>query len=451
MDIIETSCANNVGLDAVRDSLRQSLGTLPHVRDELPTSFFAVKEHLEKLDADYLPFTAYEELCRDKGVDTSASQELLIGFLHDLGTVLCFRTDRRLRDTNILNPSWVTGGVYRLLNSHAAAQEKGLLRWPVIDGILDDDRYQPDKRQFIVEMMKKFELCYESDDIFLIPDLLTKEEPDTGAWEDTLDFTVRYGVLPSSIIGRLVVRLHPMISQGTVWRTGVVLRLDGNRALVKADREDATLVIRVAGPANGRRGLLTAIRAELRKIEKTIPGLAGEEQVPVAGHPGVWVPYKHLLNLESVGRDTVVPQGLVEEFPIARLLDGIETKADRRPTRGTPGSGLPTAAGELPEAAERPEDTKGRFRFLGLPKFGGIIALSASSSRCSARWSAISPSVAMNVNATRPTTPPRRRPPPRPVPRRAEAGSGLRRRTPRRPPQRAVAGAFCAPGWDSGA
>jgi internalin A len=306
------------------------------VRDLLPSSFFTVKEHLERLEqleVNYLPFADYEWLCREHGINTTGAQELLIGFLHDLGTVLCFRNDPRLRDTNILSPRWVTGGVYRLLNSNQAAQEKGLLTWRKIDTILESDDYPPEKRPFIIEMMKKFELCYESDDVFLVPDLLTKEEPDTGSWEESLRYAVRYDVLPYSIIGRLVVRMHRLISKGTVWRTGVVLTMDNNRALVKADREEALLTIRISGPARGRRGLLTAIRAELRAIERTIPGLTGEEQVPVPGHPNVWVPYSHLLNLESVGKEMVIPQGLVDEFRISKLLDGIEDKTDRARTR----------------------------------------------------------------------------------------------------------------------
>jgi len=332
VDIIETSCLGNVGIDAVRRSLAQTIGNLAHVRDQLPSSFFTVKEHLEQLDVNYLPFADYERLCREHGINTTGAQEQLIGFLHDLGTVLCFRNDPRLSDTNILSPSWVTGGVYRLLNSYLAAQLKGLLTWCAIDTILDSDDYPPEKRQFIIEMMKKFELCYESDPVFLVPDLLTKEEPDTGSWEESLRFAVRYDVLPSSIIGRLVVRMHRLISKGTVWRTGMVLTMDENRALVKADREDALLTIRVSGAPRGRRGLLTAIRAQLRAIERTIPGLTGEEQVPVPGHPNVWVPYSHLLNLESAGKETVIPQGLVDEFRISELLDGIEARTDRART-----------------------------------------------------------------------------------------------------------------------
>lgn len=329
--ILPISCKTGEGIDAVKDALKSSLAQMPHVRDLLPAAFFSIKRELEQSDADYLPFDDYERLCREHGIDDLRGQESLVGFLHDLGTVLCFRDDPRLSDTNILNPDWVTGGVYRLLNSHLAAQRKGLLRWEDVDEILRSADYPSERRAFILDMMRRFELCFESDGIYLIPDLLTKQEPDTGSWDDALRFEVKYDVLPSSVISRLIVRMHRGISQETVWRTGLVLAIDGNRGLVKGDREDAVVRIAVTGPAGGRRGLLTAIRAELRAITAGIPGLSGEERVPVPGHLGVWVPYEHLLELEAAGRDFVVPQGLTEDYRISELLAGIESRSERSP------------------------------------------------------------------------------------------------------------------------
>ena len=131
------------------------------------------------------------------------------------------------------------------------------------------------------------------------------------------------------MLSRLIVRMHSTISKSTVWRNGLVLAMDGNRAVVKGDREDAVIRIAVDGPASGRRGLLMAIRRELRSIAETIPGLVGEERVPVPGHPGVFVPYAHLLRLEAARHETVVPQGLVERFSIRELLAGVEVPSAR--------------------------------------------------------------------------------------------------------------------------
>jgi small GTP-binding protein len=324
--ILPASCCTGTGIATVREMLVDVVASMDHVHDLLPGSFFDIKNELEQLEENYLPFTEYQALCRRHNVSSQVTQELLVKFLHDLGTVVCFRDDPRLSDTNILNPAWVTGGVYKILNAHLSAQRKGLLSWTHINQILAHDDYPPERRQFIVDMMKRFELCYESEGVFLVPDLLTKEEPDTGSWAGALEFEISYDVLPTSILSRLMVRMHSVISKSTVWRTGVVFAVDHNRALVKADLEDAVIKISVAGPENGRRGLLTAIRTELRGIEKTIPGLAGEERVPVPGRPGIWVPYQHLIELEAAGRREVVPQGLSEDFDISDLLAGVETR-----------------------------------------------------------------------------------------------------------------------------
>lgn len=337
IDIASTSCLEAAGIDELRKTITAAVAEMPHVHDLLPEQFFAVKESLEEMEVDYLPFEQFEELCRHNAILAKESQELLIGFLHDLGTVLCFRDDPRLASTNILNPAWVTGGVYRILNSNLAAQRKGLLRSEDINDILGSAEYPRERRFFIIDMMKKFELCFEADGIFLIPDLLTKEEPYTGSWDGALEFAVKYDVLPSSVMSRLIVRMNAMIYRGTVWRTGVVLMLDQNRALVKADREDALITIHLIGVAPGRRGLLTSIRSVVRSITDTIPGLGSEELVSVPRYPGVTVPYGHLIELEAAGRTVVVPQGLTHDVKIRELLDGVEApdeRADRAETAG---------------------------------------------------------------------------------------------------------------------
>jgi small GTP-binding protein len=322
--VLPVSCRSGAGVEEVRQRVAQTVDALPHVRDALPHGFFAVKDELAALDVNYLGYDEYTGICARHDVLEPPAQEQLVGFLHDLGSVLCFRDDPRLSDTNILNPTWVTGGVYRLLNSNLAAQRKGLLRWADVDAILDDPDYPPQRRQFIVDVMKRFELCYEADGTFLVPDLLTKEEPDTGSWDDALHFEIAYDILPTSVISRLIVRMRSLISRETVWRTGFVARMDRSRALIRGDREDAVVTVDVTGPPEGRRGILTMIRGELRAITATIPGLTCQERVPVPGYPGVWVPYDHLLNLEAAGRRTVVPQGLTIEFPVRELLAGVD-------------------------------------------------------------------------------------------------------------------------------
>ncbi|MEA3281799.1 MAG: COR domain-containing protein [Euryarchaeota archaeon] len=204
-EIVEVSCKEGDGCAELKDIIAREVGLLEHVHDPLLTTWSAVKNRLEGMEEDYIPYQEYLGMCQTEGVTDDLSQRTLIGILHDLGIVLNFRDDPRLEDTNILNPEWVTNGVYNILNSKELLQMGGILKRETLNRILDAPGYPRDKqRMFIMDMMRKFKLCFDFDDFpdqrFLIPSLLSKEEPDTGDWGGALPFQYHYDVLPGSII-----------------------------------------------------------------------------------------------------------------------------------------------------------------------------------------------------------------------------------------------------------
>jgi len=326
--IFETSAATGAGIKALKAGISNQVDTLPHVRDLLPERWFAVKSKLENFGKkrNFITRDEYLGLCDTNDVTDETSQHTLIGFLHDLGVVLHFQDDPRLEALGILNPQWVTNGVYKILNSHELFQSQGKLTLPLLNTILNLAEYPKDKRLFIVDMMKKFELCYdiESDKSFLIPDLLPKDEPFTGEWNDALRFQIRYNILPSSIISRFIVRMNAFVHK-TIWRSGVILKSGGNTALVKADIEDRKIYISVSGDENTRRDFLSAIRMEFDAIHKTIAKIDVTEGVPHPGYPELVLDYSELIEFERQG---------VNEFPkkvgnqvircnVRELLDGV--------------------------------------------------------------------------------------------------------------------------------
>ena len=100
-------------------------------------------------------------------------------------------------------------------------------------------------------------------------------------------------------------------------------------ALVKADREDKIIKIRVSGKANTRRNLLTAIRSQFDYIHKTIPGIVPVEKVPLIEHPEIMLDYQELLGLEAMGEKNIAIGKLKQRIPLRQLLDGIEAKDSR--------------------------------------------------------------------------------------------------------------------------
>jgi internalin A len=337
VEFIETSCSDphHPGIETLRQEIHQQVAQLPHVFDVLPESWFAVKAQLEKLDADYIEYHQYRQICTDKRVSDDQSQKTLVGFLHDLGIALNFSEDPRLQQDSVLNPEWVTNGVYSILNDNALITEhRGILDRAMLHDILDSRRYPAEKHLFILDIMRKFELCFPlegfEDTRYLLPDLLSKEEPETGNWDDVLPFQYHYNILPGSIISRFIVRMNQLISKRTYWRSGVVLLKRGNKALVKADKEDRKVFIWITGNRNTRRMLLESIRDQFDYIHSSIPGLEVEEKVPVPSHPHVLVDYQHLLDLEAMGETDFVPSGLQLKVNVKDLLSGIETAKGRQ-------------------------------------------------------------------------------------------------------------------------
>lgn len=340
--ILETSAATGAGIKALKAAIVEQVHFLPHVRDLLPETWFTVKSKLEELGRakNFITQEEYLRLCEEHGVTDEISQRTLISFLHDLGVVLHFQDDARLEALGILNPQWVTNGVYKILNSHELFDNQGRLTLPILNTILNLPEYpRGEKRMYIVDMMKKFELCYdlEPDKVFLIPDLLPKDEPEGVEFKSVSAFQYQYPVLPSSVITRFIVRMNKYIENNIAWRTGVKLKLGNNSALVKADIEDKKISIYVDGVEHTRRDALSAIRYQLDEIHDTIKGLNPQKRVPIPEAPNAEpLEYDYLLQLERDGYEEfpVKDGNRLVKIDVRKLLSGIESEAKRKENAG---------------------------------------------------------------------------------------------------------------------
>jgi len=350
--LIGTSCLNGRGISELKKKIVEIIAEqMPHVFDPIPVSWLALKNQLEQDDRDYITFEQYEQKCIDEGITKESSRHTLVRLLHELGIILNFSDDprfRRLKYTNVLNPEWVTVGAYKVINDNLLmTKHKGVLYWQDSARVFqpksrkEEDCYNtPETRKFILDMMEKFELCFPMDNSsdrdypdYLIPDILPKEEPDTGKWDDSLNFEYHYDkVLPNSVISRFIVKARRHIDRSpkpTYWRTGVILASkDGNKAYVKADLEDAKIFVRISGNISTRRIFLSIIRDIFDEIHEK-PVLTVSENVALPDNPKITVPYEDLCDLERDGTLDFKPYGTRQRYEVRALLDGIETTNER--------------------------------------------------------------------------------------------------------------------------
>jgi internalin A len=350
---IRTDCKatkDGIGIAELRRIVLRETDKLEHLRDAFPASWFSIKDKLAGMKKNYLSFDEYRKECERLGEEDPKAQESLAFYLHSLGIALNYKDDARLKDTHVLNPHWVTNGIYKILNADRLEKQQGVIRLSDLPGILDKRKYPQEMHGFLLNLMKKFELCFdlpgkESD--YLIPELLSKQEPKEAREfkpEECLNFQYHYPVLPEGLLPRFIVRTHVLSDDTPRWRTGVILKLEDNLALVKADVQDRRVFINIKGTVAGRRRLLSIIRANFDRIHGDIRKLQPEEIVPLPEHPGASVPYVELLAWEESGTEKFpkIIDGNVVEINTHDLLNGVELEAER--ARGRAGDDRRPAA-----------------------------------------------------------------------------------------------------------
>ncbi|MCI5193586.1 MAG: hypothetical protein D3915_10755 [Candidatus Electrothrix sp. AU1_5] len=325
-----TSCFTGQGIEPFRQALLEELNKVPLTRNRWPAAWFRAKERLERMNEPRISYEKFEGILADAGVKGGTTRNVLAEFLHDLGIVIHFDTFE-LKDHHVLDPKWVTGAVYRIINAPRIAEAEGLLRVDELEQILqwqkgDEYRYWPADHVYIIELMKQFELCYElPDGQALIPQLLGVSEPAFAfAYSEALRFELRYeDFLPPSVMPRFIVKRHQEIAENLRWRTGVVLQhLQLNaRAVIRADNEARRIHISVIG--RERKVFLALIWLSLREIHAGFEGLKVDERIPMPDNPDITEDYQTLLNYAEQGLEKIIPKGTKKAYSVQGLLDGV--------------------------------------------------------------------------------------------------------------------------------
>jgi internalin A len=353
-----TSCeGKGDGVDALREAVEVRLRGLDNVRQAVPKRYMEAKRELEKQskEAKYLDENDYRRVCEQNKLDAT-DQDTLLSYLRQLGTLM-HHSDKDHREdavekTYVLDPDWVTRGMYGILTQHALRDKGGLFHKRELGSFFADHKeYPPDKQRFLLGMMliKPFELCLELPEQrgqFLVPELLPANEPPHGILPETsLNFQYDYVYLPGGLMPRFIVRMQHHLTPNAYWKYGAVLSFDedarmkpgrkerGIRALVRASTEERKVFVSVDGSDPRKRiAALTMVRDALAAIHGSMRHLKFEEQVPLPDKPTVTVAYDYLCDLErEEGPDFEFrPQKADRKYKVSELLDGVDETPSRR-------------------------------------------------------------------------------------------------------------------------
>lgn len=211
------------------------------------------------------------EFDRDKALHLSH-------YLHDLGVFLHFQDEPLLARTVILQNTWATEAVFRMLDDETVKGRLGHFDNADCRRVWQDSVYA-DMHPELLALMQKFELCYRlpdtHTDTWLAPQLLPPSKPEAlSDWQQAGDLALRYryDFLPKGIVSRLMVRMNRFVKRPNLsWISGALFERGGTEVLAEVPDKGGEIVLRARGPE--RKELLSVISADLDALNDSFHGL----------------------------------------------------------------------------------------------------------------------------------------------------------------------------------
>jgi hypothetical protein len=322
---------------------------------------FKVLKTIEQnaIQDDFLNEKRFDEICKANGIamEGPGGRDSLLDIFDKLGIVMHFETLPFLTDY-VLNPRWLTYGVYTIIYSKEATNAKGRLSEVLFVSILAKAnpsvsdgrvlRYPADRCAIIANAMIAFRVAYRlRTGEFVIPALLAPEQPDhdfkpDGALAFRFDFG---GFLPRHVLPALEVEHFQDIAKVNgreiIWQNGVLLRprRQDSEALVHADYHTRTINILVKG--TDATLYLGMLRDNILATLETMPQLPFEEKVelrpdmrmdadgPEGPYGSVWISYK-IIQTAQKRRLPFIPGPDDNIYAMDRVLAAMPVRPDLR-------------------------------------------------------------------------------------------------------------------------
>jgi len=330
----QVSCLNGQQILELTQTIRRSLGQMPHLLDKLPKRWMDIRDELKAKKDNYITQDDYFAVCRSHGMEKDKAL-FLSDYLHDLGIILHFRADPLLAETVILKPEWATRAVYALIDSLEIQKNKGRFNRSNLSRYWDATIYPTDKHPQLLRLMEKFELCFNivGTDDYILPELLPSQRPaiDMEVYRSmgNLHLHYSYDFMPAGIITRFISRLHYLIRENHYWNNGVELEFSSSSALVVSDSAQKRIRVSVYGANNTQ--LMGVIRSHFDHIHQTLNMKKDKhifEEVPCicteclqSSEPHFYK-YHVLQKLMSKGRDAFCEKSS-EDVSVHQLLNGL--------------------------------------------------------------------------------------------------------------------------------
>ena len=279
------------------EAIINEAGKLDSTAMSFPAQWAGIRQQLLNIaEANYyIDKKVYHKICNDHGIDSPQIRTWLLEWFNDLGVCFSYHQDEteknELASYKVLNPRWLTNAIYIIINEGKKYADKGRMNINTIQlllgnpdfGVLKGVAYSANERDYVLDVMRKFNLSYSvSKDIEFIPALCDSETPEDlypTEFANHISYQMEYSYLPDSVVHQLMILSYKSLNPDKVWRKGLRLDIEcvGLSAVVQMGDDDATLRIDIyaKGPVEPWK-LLHNIRKDIISINNSL-GLKAED------------------------------------------------------------------------------------------------------------------------------------------------------------------------------
>ena len=344
--VFYTSCERDQdhGLAQLITELKHRLAQLPSMGDTYPQQWYEIKERLEREQSrgrHYMSMLSYRELCTEhdmqSGEGDSDPAANFLRVLDNIGTVRWFDKFEYF-NYQVLDPSWLTIGLYHILINPEVKQRSGLVSRQQIKGILLYDipeqylkrgyKYKERDIDFFVEAIQYYKFAFKVEHSDGTPRYrIPKGFPQNPSarlnlqayqGDDHRLYIIEFtSFAPAWLLHRLIVSLHRSIPEELYWYYGFVYRSAEGDTLVNLFEHERKLFIRVPKSAPNvyplLRFCLFDIFADTMQLQMQEWVMFGEDNQARAS-------LQQLRRYADKGIQLYRDHDTLEEAPVAELL-----------------------------------------------------------------------------------------------------------------------------------
>ena len=344
--VFYTSCERDQdhGLAQLITELKHRLAQLPSMGDTYPQQWYEIKERLEREQSrgrHYMSMLSYRELCTEhdmqSGEGDSDPAANFLRVLDNIGTVRWFDKFEYF-NYQVLDPSWLTIGLYHILINPEVKQRSGLVSRQQIKGILLYDipeqylkrgyKYKERDIDFFVEAIQYYKFAFKVEHSDGTPRYrIPKGFPQNPSarlnlqayqGDDYRLYTIEFtSFAPAWLLHRLIVSLHRSIPEELYWYYGFVYRSAEGDTLVNLFEHERKLFIRV--PKNAP-NVYPLLRFCLFDIFADTMQLQMQEWVMFGEDNQARASLQQLRRYADKGIQLYRDHDTLEEAPVAELL-----------------------------------------------------------------------------------------------------------------------------------